>query len=58
MPGGNGQELARLSASRRPDALDEWRIRRAIFNRQEAVLHRGRALIVHEQVMKRIDEGE
>jgi hypothetical protein len=35
MTGHNRQELARVFAPRRPHALDEWRIRRAIFKRQE-----------------------
>ncbi len=34
MTGHNRQKLASTFAPRRPDALDEWRIRRAIFNRQ------------------------
>ena len=46
MTGHNRQKLASAFAPRRPDALDEWRIRRAIFNRQQPVLHRGPALTV------------
>jgi hypothetical protein len=42
MTGHYRQEFASAFAPRRPDALDEWRIRRAIFKRQEHVRYRGR----------------
>jgi hypothetical protein len=43
MTGHDRQKLVSAIAARRPDALDECRIRRAIFNRQEQGLHRGPA---------------
>ena len=35
MSGHDRQKLASAFAARRREALDEWRIRHAIFNRQE-----------------------
>ena len=46
MTGHDRQKLASAQATRGPDPLDECRVRRAIFNRQELVLHRGRVLTV------------
>lgn len=46
MTGHKRQKLASAFAPRRPDALDESRLRRPILKRQEHGWHRGRALIL------------
>ena len=44
MTGHNRQKLASTFAPRRPDALDEWRIRQPDLQSSATVLHRGPAL--------------